>query len=111
MRNPKFTILTDKAGQFRFNLKSGNGQIIMQSEGYKARAGCQNGIASVKKSAPDDSRYERKSSKNGDDYFVLKAANGEPLGRSEMYKSKAGMENGIAAIKRVASEAPIEQLA
>jgi uncharacterized protein YegP (UPF0339 family) len=109
MRNPKFAILTDKAGQFRFNLKSGNGQTIIQSQGYKSRAGCQNGIESVKRNAADDTRYERKSSSNGEDYFVLKAANGEPLGRSEMYKSKAGMENGIAAVKRIASSAPVQE--
>ena len=31
----------------------GNGQIIAVSEGYKAMAGCRNGVASVKKNAQD----------------------------------------------------------
>ena len=43
----------DKAGEFRFRLKATNGQIIATSDGYKAKAGCQNGIESVKKNAPD----------------------------------------------------------
>ena len=52
-KNPKFEIYTDKAGEYRFRLKATNGQIIAVSEGYKALAGCKNGIESVKKNAPD----------------------------------------------------------
>ena len=51
-KNPKFELYTDKAGEFRFRLKARNGQIIATSEGYKAKAGCLNGIESVKKNAP-----------------------------------------------------------
>ena len=52
-KHPKFEIYVDKAGEFRFRLKATNGQIIAVSEGYKAMAGCKNGIASVKKNAVD----------------------------------------------------------
>ncbi len=52
-KNPKFEVYTDKAGEFRFRLKAANGQIIAVSEGYKAMTGCNNGIESVKKNAPD----------------------------------------------------------
>lgn len=52
-KNPKFEIYKDKAGEFRFRLKATNGQIIATGEGYKAMAGCKNGIASVKKNAVD----------------------------------------------------------
>ena len=52
-KNPKFEIYTDKAGEFRFRLKATNGEIIATSEGYKALTSCKNGIASVKKNAPE----------------------------------------------------------
>lgn len=52
-KNPKFEVYKDKAGEFRFRLKATNGQIIAVGEGYKAMAGCMNGIESVKKNAPD----------------------------------------------------------
>lgn len=52
-KNPKFEVYTDKAGEFRFRLKATNGQVIAVSEGYKAMSSCENGIASVKKNAPD----------------------------------------------------------
>ena len=51
--NPKFEIYTDKAGEYRFRLKARNGEIIATSEGYTAKAGCENGIESVRKNAPD----------------------------------------------------------
>ena len=53
VKHPKFEMYTDKAGEFRFRLKATNGQIIAVSEGYKAKASCENGIASVKKNAVD----------------------------------------------------------
>ena len=52
-KNPKFEMYVDKAGEFRFRLKARNGENIARSEGYKAKASCLNGIASVKKNAPD----------------------------------------------------------
>lgn len=52
-KHPKFEVYTDKAGEFRFRLKATNGQIIAVGEGYKAKAGCLNGIASIVKNAPE----------------------------------------------------------
>lgn len=52
-KNPKFEIYNDKAGEFRFRLKAKNGEIIATGEGYKALAGCKNGIESIIKNAPD----------------------------------------------------------
>lgn len=52
-KHPKFEVYADKAGEFRFRLKATNGQVIAVSEGYKAIAGCLNGIESVKKNAPE----------------------------------------------------------
>ena len=51
--HPKFELYEDKAGEFRFRLKARNGEPILASEGYKAKDGCKNGIASVVKNAPD----------------------------------------------------------
>ncbi len=52
-KHPKFEVYADKAGEFRFRLKATNGEVIAVSEGYKAVAGCMNGIESVKKNAAD----------------------------------------------------------
>ncbi len=104
----KFEIKTDKSGQFRFNLKAGNGQVILSSEAYTTKAACENGIESVQTNSQDDNRYERKTAKDGSPYFNLKASNGQVIGASEMYSSTSAMENGIASIKSNAPGADIE---
>jgi uncharacterized protein YegP (UPF0339 family) len=39
-------------------------------------------------------------SKNGEPYFVLNASNGQVIGKSELYSTTSGMENGIASVKK-----------
>ncbi len=53
VKHPKFEIYEDNAGEFRFRLKATNGEVIAVSEGYKAKAGCKNGVESVVKNAAD----------------------------------------------------------
>jgi uncharacterized protein len=76
-------------------LKAGNGEIILTSEAYESKQGAGKGVESVRKNAPEDKHYEQKTTKNGEPYFILKAGNGEPLGRSETYSPTSAMENGI----------------
>ena len=102
-----FEIKKAKNGEFYFHLKASNGQIILSSEMYKTKASAENGIASVKKNAPDDARYERKEAKNGQPMFNLKAANHEIIGTSESYTTVAARENGIASVKENAPGAAI----
>jgi hypothetical protein len=41
---PTIEIFNDRKGQFRFRVKSRNGEIIAQSEAYTTKAKCKNGI-------------------------------------------------------------------
>lgn len=106
----KFVLSKSNGGQFYFNLKAGNGEIILTSETYTSKQGATNGIESVRANAPLDERYERKTASDGSPYFILKAANGETLGRSEMYSSTAARDNGIASVKANAPSASVEDL-
>jgi uncharacterized protein len=106
----KFELKKATNGQYHFNLKASNGQVILSSELYTAKSSAENGIESVKKNAPNDDRYERKTSSKNEPYFVLKAANSEIIGRSEMYSSTAAMENGIESVKTNAPTATVEDL-
>jgi uncharacterized protein len=96
----KYDLKKSPSGKFMFNLKASNGQIIFTSELYNTKKSAENGIASVKKNAGNDGRFERKASKKKEPYFVLKASNGQTIGKSEMYSSAASMENGIASVKK-----------
>src|SRR5690349_312084 len=101
----KFEIKAAAGGQFMFNLKAGNGEVILTSERYTAKASCENGIASVKTNSADDARYDRKDASDGQYYFNLTAVNGQIIGKSEMYKAAGGRDNGIESVKRNAPEA------
>ena len=116
----KFVIITAKNGEFTFNLKASNGEVVLTaSETYTTMGACEKGIASVKKNSgvqiEDQTRneklphpkYELYKDKAGEFRFRLKAANGEIIGKSEGYKAKASAKKGIASIAKNAPEAPI----
>jgi uncharacterized protein len=106
----KFEIKKASNGEFFFNLLAANGQIILSSEMYKAKASAQNGIESVRKNCGDENRFTRDISTNGKPYFTLKARNGEVIGRSQMYASEDSRDNGIASVKVNAPEALVVDL-
>lgn len=99
-----------KSGEFYFHLKASNGEIILRSEGYTKKASALNGIESVKRNSPLEDRYERKTAKNGEFFFNLRAKNRQVIGTSETYKAHAGLENGIASVKKNGPGAKINDL-
>ena len=103
----KLELYKDKAGEFRFRLKAGNGEIILASEGYKQRASAENGIDSVRRNAPLD---ERKESASGKPMFNLKASNSQVIGTSELYSSTSARDAGIEFVKRNAPDATLFDL-
>ena len=103
----KFVVSKGKDGQDYFVLKAGNSQVILQGEGYKSRKACAAGIESVRKNAQLANRFECRTAKNGKAYFVLKASNGQEIGRSQMYKSESGCANGIKSVARHAPDAAV----
>jgi len=92
-------VLKRTGAQFMFNLKAVNGETILTSERYTAKASAEGGIASVKAHSSHDLQYGRRTSSGGSPYFVLAATNGQVIGTSEMYSSKTAMEGGIASCK------------
>lgn len=103
----KFVVTTRKNGEFQFNLKAGNGEVILSSEGYTTKAACLNGIESVKKNAPEEKRFELLTAKNGKFYFNLKAGNGQVIGTSQMYAAEASAKKGMASVAANAPEAEV----
>lgn len=105
----KFITKTGNDGQYYFNLKADNGQVILSSEGYTTAAARANGIESVKKNAGNDGNYDKQESSNGKFYFNLKAANSQVIGKSQMYESAQGRDNGIESVKSNAPSASTEE--
>ncbi len=105
-----FEINKRKNGEFQFNLKASNGQIILSSEGYPRKVSCIDGVQSVKRFAQDDNRFDRRKSTSGKFYFNLKAGNGQVIGVSEMYETEMSMNRGIESVKTNALTAPLKDL-
>ncbi|MBQ9310237.1 MAG: YegP family protein [Bacteroidales bacterium] len=103
----KFVITVRKNGEFQFNLKATNGQVILTSEGYVKKESCLNGIESVRKNSQIPERFEVKVAKNGKPFFNLKASNGQIVGSSQMYASEVTLNKGIASVAKNAPEAPV----
>jgi uncharacterized protein YegP (UPF0339 family) len=102
-----FEIKPAAGSEFMFNLKAGNHEVILTSQNYASKQSAEGGVASVKTNAGSDERYQRKMAEDQSPYFVLVAANGETIGKSEMYSSAAAMEAGIASVKSNAAAAGV----
>ena len=117
----KFVIRTVNTG-IKFDLKATNGQVILTSEVYTTKAACQNGVQSIMKNAPaanvEDQtvegfetithpKFEMYQDKAGEYRFRLKARNGEIIGVSEGYTTKANCVNGVESVKKNAADAEI----
>ena len=117
----KFVIRNVPSG-VKFDLKATNGQVILTSEVYSSEAACRKGVDSIIKNAPDahvenqteagwevksHPKFEMYQDKAGEYRFRLKARNGEIIGVSEGYTTKASCENGIESVKKNALDAEI----
>ena len=106
----KFEVYVDKAGEHRFRLKAGNGEVILTSEGYNKKGGCANGIESVRKNAANADQFEKITTESGKFRFNLKAANHQVIGTSQNYSSESGRDNGIESVGRSAPDASVVEV-
>ena len=117
----KFVIKTVATG-IKFDLKAGNGEVIANSEVYKSRTSCLNGIKSVTRNAPaaalEDQtvegfakekcpKFEVYQDKAGEYRFRLKATNGQIIATGEGYVAKASCLNGVESVRKNAVDAPV----
>ena len=120
----KFVVKQTAKG-FRFNLKAGNGEVILAaSQTYASLHTCRNGLESVRRNAPKANiedqtvenfekvkhpKFEVYTDKAGETRFRLKATNGQVIGVSEGYKTKASCLNGIASVQKNAPDSPVAE--
>jgi hypothetical protein len=91
-----------------FNLKAENNQVILTSQVYEQKQSALTGIESVQVNGVDAKNFELKISTANEPYFVLKAQNGEVIGKSQMYSSEAGAQTGIASVQKNAPSKVID---
>ena len=113
----RFKITAAKNGEFIAKFVY-TAETMVWSENYKSKASATNCIESIKKNAPGAAvfdltkgeegkgyRFEIAASKDGQTFVRFVAANGEPMVRSEIYKSKSSAKNCIKSIKERSGKA------
>ncbi len=95
----KYVLHPAGSAQFHWDLKSANSQTVLSSQLYATKAAAEVGIESCRANSADDARYSRLTSKGTHPFFLLKAANGETIGTSQMYSSDSARDQGIASCK------------
>jgi hypothetical protein len=108
MGHSKFEIFKGKNDEFYFHLKAGNGEIILASQGYTAKANCQKGLHSVEANSKDEKHFDKKTAKDGSHYFVLMATNGQVIGNSQMYTTTTARDHGIHSVHDNATSAEVD---
>ena len=109
----RFELYADKAGEFRWRLKAGNGEILATAgQGYKAKADAKKGVEHVMKAGADDKmKFEVYEDGKKEFRWRLKAGNGQTIAAaSEGYKAKADAEKAVESIKEKASKAEVVEL-
>ncbi|MBX3260936.1 MAG: DUF1508 domain-containing protein [Labilithrix sp.] len=110
-----FDVREAKNGQYYFNLKAANGQIIGTSELYVSKGNAERGARTVRalvrlvgeatsEAAPRRERFELYTGEDKLTYFRLRAANGESLLGSQGYTAKASAKKGIASVQTNGSD-------
>jgi uncharacterized protein len=100
----KLSFFTATDGQWHFNLKSGNGSILLTSESYTARTGAITGALSVLDNGVDPAQYVIKPAANGGFGVSLKAANGQTIAFAEVYSTKSNATRAVTScVKAVTS--------
>jgi uncharacterized protein YegP (UPF0339 family) len=106
-----FVVLAAKNGEYYFNLKAANGEIVGTSELYSTKSNAtrasrtvralilKTGISPTVQVAPARERFEVFVGEDSQTYFRVRAGNGEIMLGSEGYTSKAGALAGIESVK------------
>jgi len=106
-----YEIKKTENGKFVFNLKAANHEVILTSQVYEQKSAALAGIDSVRINGADAQNFELKTSAANQPYFVLKAANQQIIGKSEMYASEAAAKNGIESVKKNCGSTEVKDLA
>lgn len=103
----KFEIDSRSNDDFQFNLKAGNGLVILTSQGYSSKVACQTGIESVRVHSAEARNFDSRAAKDGSPYFNVVAGNGQVIGTSQMYSDESARDTGIRSVMENAPAATV----
>lgn len=93
-------------GEYSWDLKASNGQILAQSDGYTSKSGCMNSIESFKK-AIEEGSFKCVKDKNGNFAYKLYGASGRVCAVGEAYPTKTSAESAAQSVASYYKKAEI----
>jgi uncharacterized protein len=105
-----YEVFKDDAGNYRFQLRAGNGRVVLVSRAFETRRRCLDGIASVRERSLDKQSFEGRLDDRGEHYFVLKSESSEIIGVSDRFGCEAEMGEGIWSVVWSGSTVKINEL-
>ena len=92
-------LFNESTNKYRFNVHAKNGAIVLSSEQYTTEAAAFNGAFAVQAAGTTDAAYTLKQNSAGGFYFTLSADNGQIIGVSEQYTTRAAASSTITSLK------------
>jgi uncharacterized protein len=89
----------NRGQQFYFRLVAANGQIVLQSESYKAKQGALTGVNSIIRTGVANATIGK--SADGQYYFTVKGNNFKITANSETYASRSNVKRALAAVQQI----------
>lgn len=100
-----FEVFKGLDSKYYFRLRAANGEIVLSSQAYTTKASAKKGVASVRTNGGEIESFEVVPAQNDQFYFVLKAGNGQVIGRGEAYVTESNADRAIESISElIASE-------
>jgi uncharacterized protein YegP (UPF0339 family) len=108
VKRERFETFTGEDKKVYFRLRAGNGEIVLGSQAYTAKASALNGIESVKTNGVNAARFQIVETVDGQYAIRLVAANGQIIARGESYVSKSNAQRGVDAIVNILKDGVAE---
>ena len=99
-------VYEDFNGEFSWELRASNGQILCQMEGYTSKKGCMNSIDKFKENVSQGS-FKCVQDKTGRYQFKLYSQSGRICAVGESYSTKQGAENAANSVVSFTKSSPI----
>lgn len=105
-----YEIRKEKENTYRFLLKTRQGRTLLNSIDYSSEKEARESLRSLIPATERSMRVERKTNYNGKFLFSLRDKQGKVIGKSGLFSSEAGMENGIKHLLRRIQDLPKDEI-
>ena len=105
-----YEIRKEKENTYRFLLKTMQGRTLLNSIGFKSEEEARESLRNLKPATERSMRVERKTNYNGKFLFNLRDKQGKVIGKSGLFSSEAGMENGIKHLLKRIQDLPEDDI-